>query len=343
MSDQKKIPYYVTERGLLARMKLSRPDHHRINGQPLTKTFHPEWWIVEGETELSTYTVWAGTKAINERYVLINQAVEGIAPVLKREEVVRDDEGDWAGPYKGLDSLYKYECDQLDLGFKQQEFESEPLGNLTFAHLGDPTEFRYKLSGERYDKDGPVLDYKSLLSEYGWLPTIQVDDIAKAMTPDVAWHLYPCSVDSHTTYRIIRAYVRDHIDPMVAEVTSDYDFCFTVKKKVRVVPYIKKWEIRKDNLKSYRPPRFKTKSVDYELLEIFEMTHAKERYRGYTVVDGFRGESLAELAANIDRYMKELMEVVNAPLAQCPHCHGLGVTDYHKLPTNERIKLGIAA
>jgi hypothetical protein len=198
--------------------------------------------------------------------------------------------------------------------------------------------------GEGFNRRGDPLGYKDIFQYYDWMDArISVDDIAKAMTPDVAWHLYPCSIDSHTTYRIIRAYVKDHIDPMQAEITSDYDFCFTVKKKVRIVPYIKKWEIYKDNLKSYRPPRFKNKAVDCELLEVFEMTHAKRRYEGYTVVDDFKGNSLAELAANIDRYLSELMEVINRPLARCPHCEGKRVVDFQKLSPNDRQRYGIAA
>lgn len=339
-----KIPYYITERGLLLRMKLNYPEQIRVNDKPLTKTFHPEWWIAEGESELATFSGWAGKQAINERYVLLNEAVGGLASVIQKEDVERDDEGRWAGQHTGLDLLYRYENDWLDLGFKPKEFEPEPLGKLTFSKLGDPTGFGYELHGERFDETKRVaLDYKSLISEHGWLARIGVDDIAKAMTPDIAWHLYPCSVDSHTTYRIIRAHVKDHIDPLFAEITSDYDFCFTVKKKVRIIPFVRRWEETKLTGKSYRPPRFRTKMVDYESHEVFEMTHAKEKYRGYTVVDGFKGESLSDLAANIDRYLAELIGVINAPLAQCPHCGGKGVTDFSKLPTNERTQFKVPA
>jgi hypothetical protein len=338
------ILFYVTERGLLLRLKLNYPEQVRVNDKPLTKTFHPEWWIAEGESELITYSTWAGKQAINERYVLNNDAVGGIAAILRKDEVERDDDGCWIGSHKGLDSLYRSECDWLDLGFKAQEFDSQPLGKLTFAKLGDPTGFSYKLHGERWnEKARDTLDYKNLISEYSWLTGIDVDDISKAMTPNVAWHLYPCSVSSHMTYRIIRAHVKDHIDPLFAQVTSDYDFCFTVKKKVRIVPFVKRWEETKLNGKSYRPRRFRTKQVDYDLHEVFEMTHAKENYRGYTVVEGFKGDSLADLAANIDHYLQDLMAVINAPLTQCPHCGGKGVTDFDKLPTNERVQFKVPA
>jgi len=132
-----RIPFYVTERGLLLHIKANYPEQIRVNLKPLTKTFHPEWWITEDESELATYSTWAGRQAVNERYVLENEAVEGIAPVLKKEQVVRDEEGRWDGPHKGLDSLYRSENDWLDLGFKLQEFEPEHLGKLTFSKLGD--------------------------------------------------------------------------------------------------------------------------------------------------------------------------------------------------------------
>lgn len=339
----KKIQFYATEKGLLVRLETRTPANHRINDKTLTATFHPSWWIIEEETALNAYTVHAGIRKINERYVLNNTAIEGLDKEIPLDQLARDDEGYWAGKHKGLEGLYRYESDQEDLGFRQAEFEAHPLGTLTFKSLGDPTRFSYKLYRQRWDERHQTLDYASLRNTYGWLDQVIVDEIAKAMTPDIAWHLHPCSVSSPTSYRLIRAHVKDHIDPRYAEITSDYDFCFTVKKKIRIVPHTKQTEIRKGNGKSYRPPKFKSRTVDYELREVFEMTNSKDRYSGYTVLEGFKGESLEDLARNIDVYLAELMKVINAPLTRCPKCDGTGVTDYSKLPTNERKQFGVTA
>lgn len=46
---------------------------------------------------------------------------------------------------------------------------------------------------------------------------------------------------------MIRSYVKDNIDKKEqARVTSDYDFCFTVRKLIELKPY----EIRSEVLKS---------------------------------------------------------------------------------------------
>ncbi len=163
------------------------------------------------------------------------------------------------------------------------------------------------------------------------------------MTPDIAWHLYPCAISSELAYRIIRAWIKDHVDPMYAVVASDYDFCFTVEKKIRIVPHLQKREKLTSRFKSYNPPRFTSHTIEYEKRKVFEMTSGKDRYRGYPVVDGFKGDSLADLAQKIDQYLRDLMEVINAPLTKCQQCDGLGVIDYHKLPTNERDALKMKA
>jgi hypothetical protein len=331
------IPYYVTDKGLLLRLDISSTKSVRVNDKTLDATFHPQWWTVAGEAEVFSFSTHAGTRPINERYVLINPSVAGVESIIRREDVERDEDGKWVGKHAGLDSLYRYESDKEDLGFVPAAFEATQLGNVTLDSLGNPSKFRYKLHKERHADSDEHLGYKDIFQRYSWLEQrIQVDDIAKAMTPDVAWHLYPCSISSGLAYRIIRSHVKDNIDPRFASVTSDYDFCFTIKKKVRVIPYTKQWEVKKQDGKSYRPPRFKTSHVEYVHHEVFEMTNDKDRYRGYTVVDGFAGASLHELAENIDRYLADLMAVINAPLAKCPHCEGRGVTDYFQLPTNER-------
>jgi hypothetical protein len=120
------------------------------------------------------------------------------------------------------------------------------------------------------------------------------------MVPEAAWHLAPCSLSSEITYRIISSYAKNHIDPKQAQVTSDYDFCFTVQEKVRVVPYKHTYEVFQWGKR--RRPKSATETGEYKLHLLFEMTHDKEKYKGYTVVEGFKGENLADLAETIDTY-----------------------------------------
>ena len=335
------ISYYVTDEGLLINLKTDHPKRHLINGLPLAPTFNPRWWLIEGQATLTSYSEHAGTRSINQRYVLINDVVHGPPQTIPASDIEKDCNYEWTGKYAGLQSLYRYESDQEDFGFVKKPFAPRKLGELKMSNLGDPTLFSYKLLATGFMSSrtayADTISYKDVLQEYDWANNrIEVDEISKAMNPDIAWHLHPCSISSEIAYRIIRAWVKDHIDPLYAVVTSDYDFCFTVQKKIRVVPFTKKVEQLTNRWKSYSPPRFTSSTVDYEKRVLFEMTDNKNRYQGYSVMTGFSAKSLAELAEQIDHYLRDLMEVINAPLTRCQHCEGLGVVDYRKLPTNER-------
>ena len=335
------VPYYVTDKGLLINLKTDRPERHRINDAALVPTFNPRWWLVEGQTGLLSCSEHGGVRQVNQRYVLINSAVQGPPSIIPAEAIKKDCDYDWTGEYAGLQSLYRYEYDVEDLGFLPQPFQGRNLGSVKLEDLGDPTSFSYQLHGTGFMSERKsateTITYKDIFKDYLWADDrIAVDEIAKAMTPDIAWHLYPCAISSELAYRIVRSWVKDHIDPLYAVVTSDYDFCFTVEKKIRVAPFVRKIEQYTNRFKSYNPPRFTNSTVQFEKRKVFEMTSGKDRYKDYPVVNGFKGDSLADLAAKIDQYLHDLMEVINAPLTKCQHCGGLGVIDYYKLPTNER-------
>jgi hypothetical protein len=51
-----------------------------------------------------------------------------------------------------------------------------------------------------------------------------------------------------------------------------------------------------------RRPKFATETGQYKLHPLFEMTHDKKKYKGYTAVEGFKRENLADLAETIDTY-----------------------------------------
>ena len=73
-----KIPYCEAEAGLLVWIKTYDSTKRRINDKPLKPTFHPEWWMIEGESASILSSAHAGTHHINRRYVLINDAVAGV-------------------------------------------------------------------------------------------------------------------------------------------------------------------------------------------------------------------------------------------------------------------------
>jgi hypothetical protein len=57
------------------------------------------------------------------------------------------------------------------------------------------------------------------------------------------------------------------------------------------------------------------------------MTHEQEKYKGYSVIPEMFANSEAELKEKVDIWLEGLMEIINKPLCQCPHCQGTGYID----------------
>lgn len=110
----------------------------------------------------------------------------------------------------------------------------------------------------------------------------------------------------------------------VAEITSDYNFCFTVSKKIAFSEpeeYSVDINAAHPRRKSKWQKRYRTSRSS----NIFSMAPAP--YKGYKVIPGFEGKDQEDLKAKIDSYCKDLIEVINEPIKDCPHCKGRGVIE----------------
>lgn len=133
-----------------------------------------------------------------------------------------------------------------------------------------------------------------------------------------------CKFTSKQMYDITRQYILDHIDNSVAKITSNYDFCFTVKK---LIPLIEPETITYQNIfarTKRERNRIHTTVKKFEEKEIFEMTHDQSRYQNYTVIPEMCANNETELKEKVDTWLEGLMEIINKPLCQCPHCQGAG-------------------
>ena len=122
---------------------------------------------------------------------------------------------------------------------------------------------------------------------------------------------------------IVKYDFKENIDSKYATITSDYDFCFTVKKKIELFTP-EKYELDVSPIKA-RKPRYETRYRKTREHEIFEMTYSPENYKGYTPIKEFEGKDLKDLKHNIEVFCKNLIEKINTPLKDCPHCKGYGV------------------
>lgn len=304
----------------------------KINGQELKETYHNGWRFVELES-IDKVEQWvAPTKErIGFKLTDISLKSDSIPEYLTLEDVDEywdEDDGRCWSNYSKIKSLYEDDYKEIPETWEEVEFESECLGEL---EISNPTKIKdrsYKVYKTKWVHEGDRVVKISDVARW--------TELEKMLTPDCALHDRPCSISSKQTYDIIRHYVKENIDPKQAEVTSDYDFCFTVKKKIAVKPYIHKWETKKNNGKSYRPPRINTKSIEHKSVEIFEMTHDVKGYRGYTVIKGFEGDDLQNLIDNVKNYLDELIYHVNVPVKECEHCGGTGHIVENNFKINKR-------
>ena len=164
-------------------------------------------------------------------------------------------------------------------------------------------------------------------------------ELDKILVPEFLIHKRPCFLSSQQMYKIVRQYIIDNIDRDCAIITSNYDFCFTVKRLVHTKPVVTREEILRKDGRRYATPKFKTNTVNTTRAELFEMTWAgadggARGYKGYTIIEPLKADSLQDLHDSLKAYLDELMYVINTKTEQCSHCNGHG-TIVVKFPTNK--------
>lgn len=334
-----KLEYYKSDKGIyVARENISylnrrdKIDNSRqilINGKAPGKTHHVSWLFIKGEAELTNLAVQSCGEKHNYRWELKEttpELLKGTLPkiITKEDSLEYYDDEDYEY-YFGVDceyheyrSFYTRKHDTKPDYFKNEDIEISFLGDIQSDWVADPREVKYSVWRSSYKSDGEImLDVSDIAS---------FSELSQMLTPDLLLHNQPCSLTSAQTYKIIRKYVSDNIDPKWANITSDYDFCFTVKKKIAIKPWVRKTEQTKRNGRSYAKPKFNMTRITHKEEQVFEMTHLGRggNYSGYTPISGFKGDSLQELIDNIECFLIELLEYINNPLSQCDHCDGTG-------------------
>ena len=146
----------------------------------------------------------------------------------------------------------------------------------------------------------------------------------KIAFPDLLLHLKPSKISSEDLYCIIRKYIRENIDKFQAIITSDYDFCFTVKKNIPLYK-IKKFTYTNP----FESTKKKRQKIHYGVEKytehtVWEMTSEKHNYKGYPIIKGITAKNQDELKTKIDLFLKDLIYKINKPFIACKHCEGKG-------------------
>lgn len=297
------LGYYITD-NIDNEMYFSSSLHRfLINGEKPKSSFKRNWYVVDSKPE--TVQQEEPRVRYNFRYELIDKSLIGKFKEFYSEIEVDEDEDHDFNSIKGL---YNRIYDEMPESIKDVPFEFTEI--LEVEVFNEPSKFSYKMSGQ-YNKDINFVTASNI--KYDWL--------ADLITPEILKHEIPCTLSQYETYGIIRAYIKENINPKVAQITSDYDFCFTVQKQIKLAKeYTYKAQI---NYLGSKKPKYETRLQKTNDVKIFEMCH--KPYQTYTPVTPFTGKNQKDLQNNIDSYLEHLIAAINEPLEYCSCCEGTGI------------------
>lgn len=263
----------------------SKLENFIFDGQELKKTYRKNWFQLDFmPTKISRQKP---KKRINQRYELKSGFPESeltpkVIPYEKFDE-----------SYEDVSGLYTYKYEEEEEGLEDIEFVVNVIEEIEGEF--SLTEVKYQL-------------------KHNFLDTLNTHPI---LLPSK-----PCSLSKEESYKIIRNHIKNNIDPKYAEITSDYDFCFTVKKKIRLHEP-ESYTVNINAMHKRRKPKYETRFNKHRSVTIFEV--APKAYQSYTVVSEFTGDNYEDLENNINTYLNELMTKINEPFIECECCKGLGV------------------
>ena len=289
--------------------------HHTIltklffDGEHPTETYCKNWYFIKQyPNKIQRECQGAVT---NKRYELVDDSLESDKmPKAIPYEKVEDYNSNV------IDSLYTYKYD------REPDFLEDVVCDIqVICEIDDynfPPRFEYNAVG--------------IINRSECKYTIKNADVNhqlldKMIFPEVLLHTRPCKFTSKQMYDITRQYILEHIDNSVARITSNYDFCFEV---VKLIPLIEPETIKYQNIfanTKRERNKIHTRIKKYNEKSIFEMTHAQERYKSYSVIPEMCANSEEELKKKVDTWLESLIEIINRPLCQCPHCQGTGYLD----------------
>lgn len=319
------LQVYRTNKGIVVKCATGfgyKPSSIFINGKPFSEynTFgnSDDLILFDSIDDLKITQMMPNARKLQE-YRLVNPdlASDKIPLAIPASDVVSEYDEDlerttWQGQYSGLESLYAPHFVDSGESLKEVEYTVVEKGVWTIEELFT---------------DKPVVRWQSSFdNKVGDVPlnsVVHFDDFAALMMPDFILSNTPCILPAKNLYKIIRAYVQENLDRSRSVITSDYDFCFTVQRKVGIKPIVTRTETKTKKGYSYQTPRFTTKTTTVKQVDLFEMTGSN--HAGYTQLSPLKAGSLKEMADIIQNYLKQLIEELNAEVAECECCKGAGI------------------
>ena len=277
-----------------------------FNGKVPASTYYPNWYYIEEYPTL--IQIEKNGEIINRRYELRDKSLASD----KMPETISYEEKDNYS-YDLIENMYSYEYDRKPKYLEEYPCEIQVVCEVDNFSL--PPQIEYTGIG-KHDFSDKLYTIKNVDVNHQMLD--------KMIFPAVLLHESPCKFTSKQMYDITRQYILEHIDNSVANITSNYDFCFTVRK---LIPLIEPETISYQNIfarTKRERNKIHTKIKKYEEKDIFEMTYSPENYRGYSPIPEMCAHNETELKEKVDEWLAGLIEIINKPLCQCPKCNGTG-------------------
>lgn len=325
-----KMNYYKCDGGIIVNLyKYDYVDHKiKINDIGIDsdnfivlKNERGGWVMIKGSDELTSYSRLNPSEKTLVAYKLINTdlASDKIPLGFTLDEVgYHLDEEDcvWVwSKHKELRSLYEEVYSVEPECYAECDYDFCCIGTIV-GGIDDPVHAQYTVlkPKDAYGKHAPrELINIADLAHYSFVDAL--------LTPEFAHHMKPCYLNEIDSYNIIRTYIMDNIDPRHAKIESNYSTGICVHKIVMNKPKAAYSEY--DEIPRKKRPIFND-IFHNKTFEVFKIS--SEPRSGYNIVNKFEGENLADMVNNINTYLRELMDVINAPHYPCECCNGLGYT-----------------
>lgn len=290
-----------------------------FDGEYAKPTYLPEWYVIDS---YPTKIEKKGVVYDYRKYVLKDE-YKGCLGF--KEEVDYNDRFNFE---HDIDSFYNYEYQKREVNQEVDNLEIEVIMELENFNL--PT-IEYKAYGAT--NMNAYWDGEYNITNKG----VRHQLIDKMMFPDILLPERPCKFTSKQMYDITRAYIKDNINNKYATISSDYNFCFKVEKKIKkyTPEEVTYYNIFARTKKQRNTPHKKT--VKYRNETIFRMTNSVAKYNEYPIIEEMTAKNETELKEKVDTWLSELIEKINEPLVECPHCNGLGViNEIKEISCNDR-------
>jgi len=291
---------------------------YKFNGKLVEFTWKQGWYFLEDELEIKSITQEILGTDINRRYELKDEfrLLNKFKEIYLLEETRIYDEDDeeyvFTQEFEEIKGLYLYKSDKVPSFDKELEFKEVLLFELDFKK---PNKLEYLIQKTKWRSEGLTNVPESEIQ--------LINKVEEIFIPPLIHHTRPCKIDSLTSYKIIREHIKNNIDPKISTITSDYDFCFVVSKKILLnKPYEKEFDISKFGSKK---PKYETRMILNKSIPIFSIKSDLKQNYNYELAPVFEGSNQEELDKNIKDYLEHLILVINEPLKECNCCNGVGV------------------